>query len=89
MGKIKVVKATEEEINKLKMTSWPIWECEKSTFDWHYDKKETCLFLEGEVVVKTQDGDFSMGKDDIVVFPQGLSCTWVVKKTVKKHYKFG
>jgi elongation factor G len=26
---------------------------------------------------------------DLVTFPQGLKCTWQVKKAVRKHYKFG
>ena len=26
---------------------------------------------------------------DLVVFPEGMSCTWEVHKAVKKHYRFG
>ena len=29
------------------------------------------------------------GPGDRVVFPQGLDCTWKVKKAVRKHYQFG
>ena len=25
---------------------------------------------------------------DLVVFPEGLSCVWDIKKNVRKHYKF-
>ena len=30
---------------------WPIWASEVSEFPWHYDQRETCLLLEGEVTV--------------------------------------
>ena len=30
----------------------------------------------------------SFAAGDLVVFPQGLSCVWQVKKPVKKHYMF-
>ena len=35
------------------------------------------------------DQTVSFGPGDYVVFPQGLDCTWKVKKTIRKHYKFG
>ena len=72
------------------MTTWPVWQKEESTFDWHYDEPETCYLTDGEVTVKTADGeavDFAAG--DLVTFPQGLSCTWEVRKAVRKHYRFG
>jgi uncharacterized cupin superfamily protein len=28
------------------------------------------------------------GQGDLVIFPRGLSCTWKVLKTVRKHYDF-
>jgi len=30
-----------------------------------------------------------LGAGDLVVFPQGLDCTWDVSAPVKKHYRFG
>lgn len=69
--------------------SWPIWTKEPSTFDWFYDEQEICYFLEGEVTVKTKEGEVSFGKGDLVTFPRGLACTWNVKKAVRKHYRFG
>ena len=86
---ITVEKPDQKKLDSLKVTSWPTWEKEVSTFDWTYDEREQCYFLEGEVTVKTKDGEVSFGKGDFVTFPQGLSCTWVVKKPVKKHYQFG
>ena len=83
-----IMKATDEQ--RKTAASWPIWEKEISLFPWEYDDMETCLFLEGDVIVTNEDGEtFQCGKDDYVVFPQGMKCTWNVKKPVKKHYKFG
>ncbi|MFA6028903.1 MAG: cupin domain-containing protein [Elusimicrobiota bacterium] len=89
MASISVKKATEPEVRALGAKSWPIWTCEASTFDWHYDQKETCLILEGEVVVKAGSETASFGPGDLVVFPEGLDCVWQVVKPVRKHYKFG
>ena len=87
--KITVEKLSEDTLKGLGVFSWPIWTKEPSSFDWHYDEKEACYFLEGEVTVTTPSGTVSFGKGDFVTFPQGLSCTWKVKKAVRKHYKFG
>ena len=87
--KIKVEKPTAQKLKDLNVTAWPIWTKEPSTFDWHYDDPETCYFLEGDVTVDTKEGEVSFSKGDLVVFPRGLSCTWHVKKAVRKHYQFG
>ena len=87
--KVSVEKPTEKKLKDIGVTSWPIWTKEASTFDWYYDEKEACYFLEGEVTVKTPAGEVSFGKGDFVTFPQGLQCVWHIKKAVKKHYKFG
>lgn len=76
-------------LKNLGVETWPIWMKEVSTFDWYYDEKEVCYLLDGEVTVKTPDGEISFGKGDLVTFPEGLQCVWNIKKAVKKHYKFG
>ena len=76
-------------MDDLKVKSWPIWTKEPSTFEWHYDDKETCYILEGDVTIKTKEGQVSFAKGDLVTFPSGLDCTWHIKKAVRKHYKFG
>lgn len=86
---IDVHKATPDEIKKLGAKSWPIWECEPSEFPYHYDEKETCLILEGQVIVEAPGQKVSFGPGDIVIFPKGLSCKWKVSKAVRKHYNFG
>lgn len=86
---IKVQKLSDEQLKKMNVFNWPIWTKEVSRFDWSYDSVEECLFLEGQVTVETKDGkSVSFGKGDFVIFPKGLSCTWDVKKPVKKHYNF-
>ncbi len=89
MEKIEVRKPTESELEELGVKSWPIWECEPSTFDWEYSDKETCYILEGKVTVKSDDQEVSFGAGDLVIFPKGLKCVWNVEQAVRKHYKFG
>jgi hypothetical protein len=38
--RIRIKKATPEQLQSLGLKSWPIWEKEVSTFPYHYD--ETC-----------------------------------------------
>lgn len=87
--KIEIRKPTPEELEEKGINKWSIWTCQPSKFDWHYDDRETCYILEGEVTVKTDSEIVNFGPGDIVVFPKGLSCIWEVKKAVKKHYNFG
>ena len=81
-----VKKPSETEVTK--MMSNPIWTCDVSEFDWYYDSEETCLIIEGEVTVRYDSKSVSFAEGDYVVFPQGLSCVWQVKRAVKKHYEF-
>ena len=84
---IEVRKPTPEE--EARMKACPTWQKEPSEFPWHYDEQEVCLVLEGEVTVETAGQTVSFGAGDYVTFPQGIDCTWKVKKTIRKHYKFG
>ena len=87
--KIEVRKPTKEEADRIKAENWGIWTKEVSEFPWSYDEPETCLILEGEATVTHKDGSAKFGKGDLVIFPQGLECTWKITKAVRKHYKFG
>ena len=87
--KVSVRKPSKQELDKMNIKNWGTWGCEVSMFDWEYTDQETCYLFEGQVTVKTPDGDVSFGAGDVVVFPQGLKCTWVVTKPVRKAYKFG
>ena len=82
-----VRKATEAEVETF--SGKPTWGCGVSEFDWHYDEREQCILIEGEVTVEYDGGSVSFGAGDYVVFPEGLSCVWKVTKPVRKHYEFG
>ncbi|MFC2091202.1 cupin domain-containing protein [Elusimicrobiota bacterium] len=89
MKKIKVEKISEEELKSKGILSWPIWEKEESRFDWHYDSAETCYILEGKAAVFPDSGEgVEFGPGDLVVFPEGLDCVWIIKEKIKKHYNF-
>jgi uncharacterized protein len=78
-----------ERLNELGVYKWRIWQKEVSKFPWTYDSQETCYFLEGNVVVTPDGGQpVQMGKDDLVIFPSGMSCIWEIIRDVKKHYYF-
>jgi uncharacterized cupin superfamily protein len=79
-----------ESLKQLGATDWPIWEKEVSEFPWYYEEEETCYLLEGDVTVTPEGGKpVRFGKDDLVTFPKGMSCTWKIHKPVRKHYRFG
>ncbi len=80
----------DDRLEELGVMDWPIWTKEISEFPWSYDEPETCYFLEGDVVVTPEGGEpVTVGKGDLVTFPQGMSCTWNVRRPVRKHYRFG
>ena len=91
MSDIKIDRGpSPEKMAELGVKSWPIWTKEVSTFPWSYSESETCYFLDGEVVVTPDGGEpVTVGKGDLVTFPAGMSCTWDVRRPVKKHYTFG
>jgi uncharacterized cupin superfamily protein len=75
-------------LEALGVKRWPIWSKEVSDFPWTYDGQEICYFLEGEVTVTPEGGEpVTMGKGDLVTFPDGLSCRWRITKPVRKHYR--
>ncbi len=87
--KIKVEKPSKDMLDSMKVKTWPIWTKEASAFDWSYDEREVCYFLEGEVTVETAAGPVSIHKGDLATFPKGLKCKWIIKQSVRKHYQFG
>lgn len=81
---------SQERLDALGILGCPTWSKEPSSFPWTYSEQETAYVLEGEVTVTPSGGEpVNFGKGDLVIFPSGLSCTWHVKKALKKHYKFG
>lgn len=89
-----IVVRAPTEAERSAASRWPTWGCGAETFPWTYDEQETCLILEGEVVVTPKDQQkfgppMSAKAGDWAVFPAGMACTWAVSKPIKKHYKFG
>ena len=68
--------------------SWPIWECQPSTFNWEYSEEEHCYIIEGDVTVIENGNIIHIKKGDYVIFPKGLKCNWEVHKAIKKYYIF-
>ncbi len=91
MATIEVTHApTQDRLEELGVFDWPIWEKEASEFPWHYDDRETCYILEGQVTVTPDDGEpVTVGEGDLVTFPQGMGCTWTIHRAIRKHYRFG
>jgi uncharacterized cupin superfamily protein len=80
---------SKQRLDELGVTDWPIWTKEASQFPWRYAASETCYFLEGDVIVTPDGGEpVAMGEGDLVTFPSGMSCTWEIRKDVRKHYSF-
>lgn len=80
----------QSTLDKMGVRTWPIWTCDASEFPWTYDDKETCLILEGEVIVTPDGGEsITVKAGDLAVFPAGMSCRWNVVKPIRKHYQFG
>lgn len=88
MAEVIIKRLSEQEITDRGIRDWPVWTKEVSRFDYVYDGDEECLFLEGEVVIKTPGGSHEIRPGDFVVFQNGLACTWDIRKPVRKHYNF-
>ncbi|HYG32589.1 MAG TPA: cupin domain-containing protein [Methylophilaceae bacterium] len=81
---------SETRLNELGVKSWPTWSKEVSKFPWSYSEQEIAYVLEGEIVVTPDGGEpVNFGAGDLVTFPSGMSCTWEVRKPLRKHYRFG
>ncbi len=89
MAKTKVEKLSKEELEKMGVFNWPIWEKEVSKFDWSYSTTEKCYIIKGKVEIIEDNGEkVEFGAGDFVTFPAGLKCVWNIKEDVKKHYNF-
>ena len=62
-----------------------IWDCTEGRFNWHYNKDETLVVLEGEAFLTIDDGkERRIGPGDVVFFPAGCSCQWRVTSYIRK-----
>ncbi|EGJ32726.1 MULTISPECIES: cupin domain-containing protein [Moorena] len=90
INKIMIERPSQDHLDNLGVSNWPIWTKEVSEFPWTYDEQEICYLLEGEVVVTPDGGEpVQIAKGDLVTFPAGMSCTWKIISNVRKHYQFG
>ena len=80
---------SDAELKEKGVFDWPIWSHPEAEFPWMYTDSETCYFLQGRITVTPKGGDpVNMGKGDLVTFPKGMECDWLIHEEVKKHYKF-
>ena len=90
---VSVSRPDEAELERLGVRDWGVWTSEVATFPWRYDEAETCFLLEGRVRVEGRGEDEGVsaefGSGDLVTFPRGLECTWIVSEPVRKHFRFG
>lgn len=90
MSEIRIKEPSDEKLEELEVYDWSTWSSEVRKFDWEYHQKETAYILEGRVIVETEDGDeVEIKEGDLVTFPQGMKCTWDVKKPIRKVYRLG
>jgi uncharacterized cupin superfamily protein len=69
--------------DKLQITL--MWHCTAGSFRWFYDEDETCLVMEGGMTLHFDNGSQrSCGPGDLLFFPAGTTCVWVIDKEVRK-----
>ena len=62
-----------------------VWECTAGRFNWHYNKDEILFVVSGQAVLTNESGEErEFGPGDVVFFPAGVSCTWLVRDTLRK-----
>lgn len=88
MYEIELKRPSDEELKELGIDGWSPWGCDVGSFDWEYDCDEECFIFEGKVKVKTPTTEVEINKGDLVRFPKGLKCTWMVLEPIRKVYRF-
>jgi len=62
-----------------------VWECTAGRFNWHYTRDEILVVLSGEAAIVHESGEKRhFGPGDVVFFPAGTSCTWLVTERIRK-----
>lgn len=88
MNKVVIQKLSGTELEKKGVFEWPVWEKEVSRFPWTYSETEEFYVIEGEVVIETEEGNFTFKQGDFVTLKEGLVCTWDIKSAIRKYYNF-
>ncbi len=89
MSEIVVKQPSEEDLKQLGVETWSSWSCEPSEFDWEYADQETAYIKQGRVTVVDQGGETEIKAGDLVTFPKGMKCRWIVHEPIRKVYRFG
>jgi hypothetical protein len=62
-----------------------MWHCTAGSFRWFYDEDETILLLDGGMTLCFDDGTTRVcTAGQMVFFPAGTSCVWVIDHEVRK-----
>ena len=78
------------KLDVMYVEDWETWEKDVSKFPWSYDQTETCYIIAGEAVITPDDGEpVIIAEGDLVTFLAGLTCTWEIRKPIRKYYKIG
>ena len=68
---IKIEKPAPERLEELKVKTWPTLEKEACTINWYFDQIEESYFLEGRIIVVTEDGqEVEVKKEILRYFPR-------------------
>ena len=67
-------------------TSSGIFECDASTFEWHYQLDEAVYILEGSVDLDYQGKQFTLNAGDTALFRAGTSAVWHAPNYLKKTW---
>ena len=92
MSGITIERPDEERLKELGIESWNPWECEPSQFYWEYPVTEIAYVKEGHVSVRPTGGtgadtpEVEIRPGDLVTFPKGMQCQWIIKEHIKKVF---
>ncbi|OIW21332.1 hypothetical protein TanjilG_32423 [Lupinus angustifolius] len=80
-------------LEELNVKYWPKWAGPPGKYHVKYEAEQICYLLKGKVKVYPRPTESSsefveFGAGDLVIFPEGLCCTWEVFIAVDKYYKF-
>lgn len=83
----------ESEADAQGIKAWPTWGSPVARFDWQWSGDEVAWIIEGEAII-TPTGEWkkcnevTVKKGDFCKFPDGMTCIWDVKKSIKKYYNY-
>lgn len=70
--------------SKDELFSSGLWDCTAGTFFYTFPCDEIVHVLEGEVIVREGEQEYTLRPGDVAFFPQGLTCQWEIPNYLKK-----